>query len=490
MKYWSLCFLGTLCFSPIVHAQTTPCEDLFALTCAVGTRDDGTGAPKNSSASEAKALYDQKVRSVIENRFKAALGKPESSYLRDMALKTSKLNMSPECSSSEAADIARCNSNLANYLTVVAQNPPQNFNPGRDALSDVTYIVDHPIFTEITQQGAKDLIQQDPNFKKNEKYVRETAFPQIKKLLINKVSSLPIDEKQKSILTKKIQGIYFKGTDCSDNLYSSALDEVFVANGFYQPTENSFTVCKGYLGESFSDFSLAGLIAHELAHSIDPCQLQYAPEGFRVNYSNALNASTVAREYPVKGLIACLRSEKSVHARYYIPENKESARPSLASSKQASANASSGPQEEEHDVCHNDHITESIADWFAAEVATDYIQSNHPQLTKNQWINGFANYGRDLCGTDIDAEAALSEDQTRLPEHPTGAARVNKILLMQPQVRKKMGCKPAQSQSAIYCDASNPDAMSKVMNDFKPGTGLIPRSNATTSPASADQGVR
>lgn len=68
-----------------------------------------------------------------------------------------------------------------------------------------------------------------------------------------------------SAMLEKIKTIKFNGNNhvCENEL-----------NAFYEPASHSFSICSGF--NTLSESNLVGLLTHELAHAIDPCQANSA----------------------------------------------------------------------------------------------------------------------------------------------------------------------------------------------------------------------
>src|SRR5262249_12462577 len=86
-----------------------------------------------------------------------------------------------------------------------------------------------------------------------------------------------------------------------------------VSNAFYNPYAPGIYVCGGFGVGNLSEFRLAQAIGHELAHSIDPCNLASGPRDFSFHYKGK-TLKEAQEEYPVHGLLKCLRGLRSVGA--------------------------------------------------------------------------------------------------------------------------------------------------------------------------------
>ncbi|WP_413577247.1 hypothetical protein ACLVWU_03145 [Bdellovibrio sp. HCB290] len=268
--------------------------------------------------------------------------------------------------------------------------------------------------------------------------LKKDTFPSVQKAIVKKVSSLPLDESTRTAIIAKINGMKFS-TSCED--LSASLDPALWPNSFFSPTENTFYLCKAKPG--MSEFAAAKMISEELSATINPCGIDSI---IRRPKERTLEQSETA--YPIKGVISCLRSEKSVGAK---------------------RNNSSSFQDV--GFCMNDQITRSFTDWMTTEVVTDYISQKYKDLTQSQWRQGIANSYRDEC--------SVGRPDDGFTEDPEFEVRINGIVGANPALRKKIGC--YDSSQYLYCDASNPDAMAKAVGAPKAAPSGLPNSGPADS---------
>jgi hypothetical protein len=296
------------------------------------------------------------------------------------------------------------------------------------------------------------------------KKLKKKVLPQIKELLIDKVTRMVRDPVARRNMIAKVRSIRFAGVKCQA---TNEIAGVLTTNAFYQPNNNTFTYCLGMNVLSKSRFALAFVVAHELSHSVDPCNLTIGPSDWAFKYKTVDSDSAALRQYPIANVLECLRSEKSVGAKsfflnppaassygtygdYGVP----SAYPSPSNTQPKSFDPSTA-------FCsHQDQIVESFADWMAAEITPDYIAKNHPKLTTQQMRNGYSNIFKSGCG----------EAESDTDVHPLMAKRVDYLTLMQPKIRKQMGC-AAQVPERITCDYQTPaPSESKEIIDILPNS--------------------
>ena len=104
------------------------------------------------------------------------------------------------------------------------------------------------------------------------------------------------------------------------------------------------------------------------------------------------------------------------------------------------------------------------------EVVPDFIQHNHPNLTKEQWRIGLSNAYRPGCKKNnkivIGPEGAESD-------HPLIPERIDKVFLQNPKARAKMGCSETHSEY-LYCDANNPSRLQQIAREHRFGPKSSP----------------
>lgn len=177
------------------------------------------------------------------------------------------------------------------------------------------------------------------------------------------------------------------------------------------------------------------------------------------------------KEYPIQGLVLCLRSDKSIKAINFSNSYPQPAPPNFNYNGGASSTYTS--QQKPFNYCERqtdlqsgasketDQIGESVSDWFAAEIIVDYIKQNHPNITQEQWQNGLTNVYKLLCKSG-------NHNYSEAHVHPPTEKRINAIFLANPKVREKLGCSEVPSKYA-YCDAQKPE---ELMKNY----GTIPQS--------------
>lgn len=438
------------------------CEDLYKLTCAPGVYDDGTGSGQNFTVfnSPYQRLIDDLAKSAKE-KFLTALKAPENVYFRKIALSATGLSLNPVCDGAEDSPSPKCLDLLAEGVSDIAvkdlgtasqesddEGPRQ---PLKLSLKDAHYLVLSGIYQGIAKELLQDL-RQRVGSDEAEKKIKEKIVPQIKELLIAKIQKMVTDEKTKKNLIDKVAAVKFAGMDCSDKA-GQTISAIFHPNAFKSTVTNDFKFCSGMSFISNSEFLAAFIVAHELSHTIDPCNVELGPNDYTFKYKPDSSRESAEAQFPVPGVLKCLRSDKSVEAKVAKdpatqgflgwPLNPQSQRAT------GGYGLASPPIEKFESFCEKDQITEAFADWMAAEILPEYINKNFPDLTEQQKRFGYSNVFRGRC----DSKDKLNFGGTKFDVHPGYERRTNYIVLTQPKIREQMGC-PAEFPGHVHCSVS------------------------------------
>lgn len=146
-------------------------------------------------------------------------------------------------------------------------------------------------------------------------------------------------------------------------------------------------------------FNIVFTMAHELAHSIDPCEVRYA----RLSYP----------AYDRLG--ACFLSQGLIAARKTRQE-----------------------------CSHNDQLSETFADWMAVQVSAKALDHFATEFKGPQLLSAIINSVRDLC------EEENEETEEDIALHPPAKVRINRIFGKSPQIRELLGCANVK-ESSEYC---------------------------------------
>lgn len=152
---------------------------------------------------------------------------------------------------------------------------------------------------------------------------------------------------------------------------------------------------------SISWFNMVFTFAHELGHSIDPCELKQ-------DAISIASYTKIANCFKVQGLlrISADRVECGV----------------------------------------GDQLSEIFADWIAVQITSEAIKTFASEFQGNDLLGAVVNSVRDLC----DLEESLQESD--LTFHPSPEIRIEKIFGQNPEMRKILGCASVSPMS--YCSLS------------------------------------
>ncbi|MBP9673886.1 MAG: hypothetical protein KBD63_02230 [Bacteriovoracaceae bacterium] len=450
------------------------CDDLYAYTCADGVFDDGTGVTSTEDIIPEKVEgIGEDVRKILYKKFLTVLKKSESQSFLQQAIKALGYENAPDC---EKEKISRtCLQNISQSLSrlMIADIIPDAelqvlrseriqgiLSMAKKAKIESPFesIMQNNLYNELREFSMNEFNNKFRNYRQ-EKKLQEKIFPRIKDILIEKIKFYVDDESVAQKLVDKIKAISLKGFDCSDSKIKDTAGYQ-QQNANYDPQSNVFSYCEGFLVASTSEFKMAKVIAHELAHAIDPCYIVTENESTQQAFQySSLNRKKASYEYPFLGVIPCLELSDSIGSKFPERENFDEDRAKTDPNYIPMAGGDYSYHEAQRRqspfcVGNPDQIGESFADWLAMEVVPEYITRNHPKLKENQIKNGYSNIFRGSCNylEDINPiTKAEREDKEKNDEHPSTKDRVNKIILANPQVRLQMGCS-ASSPKVRYCN--------------------------------------
>ena len=483
-------FLFLFLALPLVSHSEVPeeCTDLARFACSPGEQHDGTGAAATRMFSEdmVEPETTKEVKEKLRQGFSKLLKDENNAYFRDLAISGMGLRPSPDCKSNQRDAIERCNKNLVQGLVTFGRGRLLERTDESDssAQAPVVYNLEERALLLKNIKFSKVLSDVNESVNKkfvnsaNEKKIREKVFPKTRDLLVARIARLDIDEKKKAFMLKKVKAIEFEGTDCTE--YQNNLSRHFYPNAYYRPQSNSLKICKGLLKDDVSEFHIAGILAHELAHAVDPCGLMTGPDSEVITHKNTADLAMMDSEYPIPALVSCLRSEKSVAAKNKVQQlNLSQIQMQTQLQMQQTSIPSYGGgvgiqlgygfQSVKFNHCDGDQIGESTSDWFAAEVVGEYIEQAHPELTSDQWRVGVSNIFRPFCSN--------VGDRSKFDEHPDAYMRINAIVLTNPKLRAKMKCPPAHPK-LVYCDG-------KTVPASVTPSGAVPSANPPAHPGVA-----
>ncbi len=171
-----------------------------------------------------------------------------------------------------------------------------------------------------------------------------------------------------------------------------------------------------YLLSVKSWFNLLFTVAHELGHSIDPCEMK-----------------SVDMTLPAYGRLgACFEREKLTAA-------------------------GKGPSFRE--CGEKDQLSETFADWLAVQVTAESLKTFSTEFHPSQVLNAASNAVRDICEQDesrIESSDGPEPFQPINDEevHPSPQIRIEGIFAGNPSIRSVLGCVTPPRQ--VYCELDTP----------------------------------
>ena len=187
------------------------------------------------------------------------------------------------------------------------------------------------------------------------------------------------------------------------SVYSDAMDLFTKNDVYYERLINGdmrLRVGGAYLATGKSWFNMVFTFAHELGHSIDPCEIRSARHSFPA-YDR---------------LTACFLKDGLIATR-----------------------------ETRSECGHNDQLSETFADWIAVKITAQALEKFGASFSQKELEKSAANSVRDLC--EEDEEELLKTDTEH---HPSPRLRINKIFADNPKIMEILGCQVTGNEN--YCD--------------------------------------
>lgn len=177
-----------------------------------------------------------------------------------------------------------------------------------------------------------------------------------------------------------------------DSPYSDEPDLLTKSDVFYESLANQkmrLRIGGAYPLSVTSWFNLVFTIAHELAHSIDPCEVRLAH-----------------LSYPAYDRLgACLMRQGLIATR----QNRS-------------------------ECVHQDQLSETFADWMAVQLTAEALHQFGTEFKGPQLLGAAINSVKDLC----EEETSIYEEN--IDFHPPARVRINLIFGKNPKIRKILGC--------------------------------------------------
>ncbi len=236
----------------------------------------------------------------------------------------------------------------------------------------------------------------------------QSAFRFVRATIEKTIRAQPTEvfsKKDKRLLVNRINSVQLELPPPAA-LYSDQPDLFTKNDVFYQQSTNGsrkLRVGGAFVMSIKSWFNLVFTLAHELGHSIDPCELRGIPP----------EKDSAPAAY--KNLTSCFLKQGLVSHHKNRSECGE-----------------------------NDQLSETFADWIAVQITAialkEYATEFHKPLIQAAAMNSV----RDLCEQDDTLNDLDSEF------HPSPKVRIEKIFGNSPEIRNVLGC-PSLEGSLKYC---------------------------------------
>jgi hypothetical protein len=224
-------------------------------------------------------------------------------------------------------------------------------------------------------------------------------------------------------------------------------------------------ICNQTLLQNDSEFRIIQTLAHELSHSIDPCNIE-GPVGTGFQYSKPQSVGISEGEYPIPDLLSCLRDSRSVSAtrQTWLRNPLDKVKDSLADTMVDLSSAQGKPPKREGRLallCLGDQLPEAFATWMGSEILEQYIGTEHPAkggraLTREQLFRGYANALRSQC-VESGGDGDFAKSWYNFTEHPSPEVQIDRIIFANPGIREQICGKDQLTEpnlsggGVIYC---------------------------------------
>jgi hypothetical protein len=233
----------------------------------------------------------------------------------------------------------------------------------------------------------------------------ESAFRWVKNNIeqfINQQSSSVFTAHEKQIIKARLKKTKIELPPPA-SIYSDEPDLLTKNEVYFERTHEGKTrlrVGGAYLFIAKSWFNIVFTLAHELAHSIDPCEIR------------AMRLSFPAYDQ----LTACFLQNSLIATR-----------------------------NDRSECGANDQLSETFADWLAVQVTANALQLYSTEFHGLQIIDAARNSVKDLCEQEADSNDIGTEF------HPSPAIRISKIFGNNPAIRSLLGCQAEPIMGPAYC---------------------------------------
>lgn len=399
--------------------QPPICEDFAKFTC------------QHKVSILAEKNYNEFLNKV-QNRYLEILDAELVKYPLSELLAKTGLKKPEECASEKISE--NCHTALKRELDESASEIQKYFLGKESKYSDPN--VPRPtLLFELFETNAHQVSQQVMAEHEDDILRMERLFKNVREALVNKISS-QTSEPMTTELLKRIKSVKFDSKLCASSNYSA--DYTLTAPAVYENKPHSFTVCPQIIVGGLNDTQLSIIIGHEITHSIDSCVLvQTVGQNSKKSFPPLIKFSPKARvedanllkNHPYGSVLKCLRQENSAAARmipitgpdwFFLSESKIN--PVV------------------YQLCQNDQVNESFADWLGIEAAVDSLHETQKNMTQEELENEYASVYSTKCNEKLPVTN----------QHPSLDRRANGILGVNPKVRELLKCN-SKDQRNIYC---------------------------------------
>lgn len=434
--------VGMPCWFAEAAESKPQCKDLYAAACADKSGEDLTGFARQPYTTPEIGELVRGQEATMKLAFQKKILAANQKHFRQLAIDVLHPDAG-DCNSTDDRRRDECEQQVVLKLVELATVDLSPLNHSsykfKASVADVRLLMDNAHFAGVVAD-AKNRITEKFMAGGLMKKIEGDVFPNVKRILAERIEEMRIDPAMREYMANKVRSIEFKGTDCSSVIKPKGIgiDQDFEPNAYYEATKNEYRLCNGLMFSGNSEFHIAYSIAHELAHSIDPCAIQAATSERKISFDRNDLAKAEA-QYPISNLLRCLRSNETAAAK------RDNSIKFKAQVMRDNQNQKARPV-----FCLGDQIREAMAEWFASEVSSRYTYSVVKQLSTTDATNALLNTWRPRCRNDsgVDETKAFS---SHLPTRTV----VNKVFLANPQVRQLLGCSNGKSEIG-YCDGDNP----------------------------------
>lgn len=470
------------------YSKITQCDRLAELACHDENQPDGTfkfdsklNEKNKKKLEELDGIVTELIGKLMDRFSADQAADPQQVYFKELMI--GYLGLSPYSDCKDAAEKKPTQSCVDRVRSLLGASLKREFDSlnsdpmrylGRKRAGSENQVSRQLELLLSSQDAAPALEEFISKTKKSTENIKtqekiEGAIKRVKKSYARWILENVPDPDIAKALARKVEGISFKGFDCSalfraqidgsttDDL--SKLPVYLIPNAYYDPGKNHFRYCNGLAQDDPSLFQVYHTIAHELAHAMSPCNLEKEPFSSTFIFPDKSSLFAMERDYPVPGLIACLRSKETYGAKRGFAHSPQSTMLGPHGNEDE-APFGSGEAEGGTFCSPGDQAGESVSDFIANSllpglIESDVIEGRVAKLQQDDWTAGFSNTFRFM---------KPCEDPVFFGDpHPKSRLRANQ-LGANPEVRKLMGCDTNLPKGVAFCNKATRERFSREMN--------------------------